>query len=106
MGPAARGSSNGEIALLNSEEREAFTQDLIARMRRIEGQARGIQKMLETNRDCEEIVLQLSAMRAAISKVAMAILAADMRTCLQADDATDASRRTIERATRMFMKFS
>ncbi len=91
---------------MNDEERQLLIQDLVARMRRIEGQARGIQKMLETNRDCEEIILQLSAMRAAISKVAMAILAADLRTCFHAEDASDTSRRTIERATRIFMKFS
>lgn len=78
-------------------------QDLIARMRRIEGQARGVQKMLETNRNCEEIVMQLSAMRAAISKVAMAILAGNMEKCFRSEDG---SRETIERATRIFMKFS
>lgn len=81
-------------------------QDLIARMRRIEGQARGIQKMLETNRDCEEVILQLSAMRAAISKVAMALLATNLRTCFHAEERGDAGERSIERATRIFMKFS
>lgn len=80
-------------------------QDLIARMRRIEGQARGVQKMLETSRDCEEIIMQLSAMRAALSKVAVAILAGNLEKCFRGDG-PDGDRDTIERAKKVFMKFS
>lgn len=80
-------------------------QDLIARMRRIEGQARGVQKMLETSRDCEEIIMQLSAMRAAISKVAVAILAGNIERCFRGDGPDD-TRDAIERAKKVFMKFS
>lgn len=80
-------------------------QDLIARMRRIEGQARGVQKMLETSRDCEEIVMQLSAMRAAISKVAVAVLAGNLEKCFRTDG-PEGTRDAIERAKKVFMKFS
>lgn len=98
-GPAGPGK---EVSGMDTDNAELI-QDLIARMRRIEGQARGVQKMLESNRNCEEIVMQLSAMRAAISKVALAILAGNMEKCFRSEDG---SRETIERATRIFMKFS
>lgn len=39
---------------------------LQARLRRIEGQIRGLQKMLDDNRDCREVIQQLTAVRAAI----------------------------------------
>lgn len=39
---------------------------LQARLRRIEGQIRGLQKMLDDDRDCREVIQQLAAVRAAI----------------------------------------
>jgi DNA-binding FrmR family transcriptional regulator len=40
--------------------------DLLVRLRRTEGQVRGIQRMIEENRDCQEVLQQLSAVRAAL----------------------------------------
>lgn len=48
--------------------------DLIRRMRKIEGQARGIVKMLEEGRECEAVLMQLAAMKAGINKVGMKAL--------------------------------
>ena len=42
---------------------------LVTRLRRIEGQVRGIQKMLEEDRDCMDVVTQIQAARAALAKV-------------------------------------
>lgn len=80
-------------------------EDLIARMKRIEGQARGIQKMLEEGRGCEEIIMQLSAIRAAIAKVAMAVMAANLEECLRDGEAAH-SQEAVERAKKIFLKFS
>lgn len=49
-------------------------QELVQRMRRIEGQARGIQRMLAAGEDCEKILVQLSAMRAALGRVGARVL--------------------------------
>jgi DNA-binding FrmR family transcriptional regulator len=48
--------------------------DLVRRMRKIEGQARGIIKMLEEGRECEAVLIQLAAMKAGINKVGMKAL--------------------------------
>jgi DNA-binding FrmR family transcriptional regulator len=40
--------------------------DLLVRLRRTEGQVRGIQRMIEENRDCQEVLQQLSAVRSAL----------------------------------------
>lgn len=61
---------------------EQVNRRLIARMARIEGQARGIQRMIEEGRDCREIVTQLAAMRAAISRVAFGLIAGNLQQCL------------------------
>lgn len=52
--------------------------DLIHRLKRIEGQARGVQRMLEEGEDCEQIVIQLGAMKSAINRVGMKAVACNM----------------------------
>lgn len=53
-------------------------QDLMRRMRRIEGQARGIQRLLDEKADCDDIVIQLAAMKAAVSRVAVKVAACQL----------------------------
>lgn len=57
---------------------------LTVRLKSIEGQARGIQRMLEDGRDCQEIIDQLAALRAASHAVNMQALEAFALYCLQA----------------------
>jgi len=47
---------------------------LLKRLRRIEGQVRGLQKMIDEGRDCESIMTQLVAVRAAIEGVGTLVL--------------------------------
>ena len=49
--------------------------DLIRRMRRIEGQARGVQAMLERDEDCKAILTQLAAISGALGQVARVVSA-------------------------------
>lgn len=72
---------------------DATKKRLLTRMARIEGQARGIQRMIDENRDCRDIVTQLAAMRAALSKVAFALISENLQRCISAAD--DAEREQI-----------
>ncbi|MDI3256824.1 MAG: metal-sensitive transcriptional regulator [Kyrpidia sp.] len=56
--------------------------ELLRRLRRIEGQVRGVQKMIEEDRYCVDILTQLAAIRAAANKVALTILEAHTRGCV------------------------
>lgn len=60
------------------EHNHELYEDLVKRMKRIEGQARGIQRMLEEGDDCEQVVVQLSAMKSAIHRVGMKAVACSM----------------------------
>src|SRR5690606_41585998 len=42
--------------------------ELVARLQRIEGQARGIQKMIEDGRECSEIMNQMASVKAAVNR--------------------------------------
>lgn len=58
-------------------------QALLHRLRRLEGQARGVQRMLQEGRDCQEVLVQLSAMKAALNRVAMHLIANNMERCIR-----------------------
>ncbi len=52
------------------------------RLKRIEGQVRGVQKMLDDDRECQEIVQQLTAVRAAIHNARLEFIRTYARDCL------------------------
>ncbi|HEX2140646.1 MAG TPA: metal-sensitive transcriptional regulator [Candidatus Limnocylindria bacterium] len=65
--------------------RHAYTKDrqeLLNRLRRIEGQARGIQRMVESEAYCLEILQQVDAMTAAADQVSMLVLEDHIAGCL------------------------
>ena len=59
-----------------------IAQDLLARLKKVEGQTRGVQKMIEEERYCVDILAQLSAIKAAVSKVELALLESHTRGCV------------------------
>jgi DNA-binding FrmR family transcriptional regulator len=60
----------------------AVHDDVLLRLRRVEGQIRGIQRMVEEGRDCREIVHQVAATRAALGSVSSVVLECYTRHCL------------------------
>lgn len=52
------------------------------RLKRAEGQMRGIQKMIEDEKDCVDIVTQLSAVRSSIDRIMGIIVAENLKDCL------------------------
>ena len=65
---------------------------LIKRLRRIEGQVRGIAKMVDEDRYCVDVLQQVAAVKAAIDKVALGLLDDHVRHCMVAG-AADEERR-------------
>jgi len=62
-------------------EEAISAETLVKRLKRIEGQIRGIQKMIENSRDCESIITQLGAVRSAIEGVGVLVLSNYMKLC-------------------------
>lgn len=58
---------------------------LINRLSRIEGQVRGIRKMVESDAYCTDILMQVSAINAALNAFNKELLASHIRTCVAAD---------------------
>ncbi|MEI8132683.1 MAG: metal-sensitive transcriptional regulator [Leptolinea sp.] len=65
-------------------------QNLLNRLRRIEGQVRGVQNMLDADRDCREILQQLTAIRSAVNGATQIFLEEYVSDCLlKPNDQTD-----------------
>ncbi len=67
--------------------------DLGKRLRRLEGQVRGVQKMLDEDRDCQEVVQQLAAIRSAAHQISLLLVRSYAAECLM-----DGSRGTAQQA--------
>jgi DNA-binding FrmR family transcriptional regulator len=57
--------------------------DLLARLRRIEGQVRGIQRMVEEDQYCLDILTQLNSVSAAVKAVGLGLLDDHVRHCVR-----------------------
>ena len=60
------------------------TADVIKRLRRAEGQIRGVIGMLEDGRDCVDVVTQLAAVSRALDRAGFKIIASGLQQCLSA----------------------
>jgi len=60
--------------------------DVVKRLRRAEGQVRGVIAMLESGRDCAEVVTQLAAVSRALDRAGFKVIAGGLEQCLDSDD--------------------
>lgn len=84
-----------------TEEKE----ELLARLRRVEGQIRGVQRMIEENRNCEAVVTQLMAARAALDRASVLIVNHHLAQCLLGGDGP-VNRAQLARIVEFLVKFS
>lgn len=65
----------------NEVEQEQIKKNVLSRMKRIEGQVRGIQRMIEGGKECEDILVQVRAVRSALQSANKLILKRYMLKC-------------------------
>jgi DNA-binding FrmR family transcriptional regulator len=76
---------------------------LMNRLSRTEGQIRGITKMIEENRDCREIVIQLAAVRAGVDRVINLIVTENLMSCVMSDT-DEIDKKQLEEALELIFK--
>jgi DNA-binding FrmR family transcriptional regulator len=74
----------------------ADSEQLLKRLRRIEGQVRGVQGMVEEDRYCIDVVTQITAIQAGLDKVALELLADHAEHCVIGGEPSRQSERTEE----------
>ena len=68
---------------------------MLKRLARIEGQLRGVQKLIREQQDCEKVLQQLSAARKALDKSFVEMIACLLETCLTEPQAKDEQLRQV-----------
>lgn len=77
------------------------------RLRRIEGQIRGVLKMMEEEQDCKDVVSQLSAIRSAADKAMAYIVAVNLEQCIiEEQEAGRDSSKLVRQAVDLLVKKS
>ena len=85
------------------ERREKEYRYLLNRLSRIEGQVRGIKRMVENDAYCTDILIQVSAVNAALNSFNKELLANHIRTCV-AEDIRAGKDETIEELVQTLQK--
>ena len=77
----------------------------INRLKRSEGQLRGIQKMMEEERDCIDIITQLTAVRSSVDRIIELMITENLTTCInQPLDDPEAQKERLEKAVQYLIK--
>jgi DNA-binding FrmR family transcriptional regulator len=76
------------------------------RLKRIEGQIRGIIKMLEENKDCEDILIQIGSAKSALHKAGQLILEKHLSTCVIDGIRDGKEEETIKKLSSALEQFS
>jgi DNA-binding FrmR family transcriptional regulator len=80
--------------------------DLVRRLRRAEGQVRAVQRMLEEDVHCRDIVTQISAASRALDQVGFRLLATGMVTCAEDPERAAAEGYSVSEIERLFTKLA
>ena len=88
---------------MEKEPESEAARDLRDRLARIEGQVRGVSKMIGEQRPCDEVLVQIMAVRAALEKIAAAVVSNSIDNCLALppEKAREAIGRSINMLTRV-----
>ncbi|SFE22338.1 DNA-binding transcriptional regulator, FrmR family [Paenibacillus algorifonticola] len=82
-----------------------YDDDMKRRLRRAEGQVRGVLKMMEEGKNCKDVVSQLSAVRSAVDKTLALVVAVNLEQCiLEEQEAGRDSSKVVKEAVELLIK--
>lgn len=82
-----------------------YDQHMRRRLNRVEGQIRGVLKMMEEERCCKEVVGQLSAVRSAIDKTMALVVAVNLEQCIKDEQSTGGDTgKVVQEAVELLVK--
>lgn len=87
------------------DNKEVSKVDILNRMKKIEGQAKGIQRMIEEDKCCGDIMVQISAIRSAINRVGGLIMDNYIKECLKETLKNNSSDDRIEEVIETIVKY-
>lgn len=95
-----------ESAKPGSIYRAEHQRDVINRLKRIEGQVRGLIDMVESGRPCEDVAQQMSAARKAMDKAFYRMMACSVMEAVSVSQSEEETVREVERSTKILEKYA
>jgi DNA-binding FrmR family transcriptional regulator len=80
--------------------------EVVKRLRRAEGQIRGVIAMLEAGRDYADVVTQLAAVSRALDRAGFKVIASGLRQCVTAQNGGKDQRAELERIEKLFLSLA
>ncbi|MDR7093269.1 metal-sensitive transcriptional regulator [Hydrogenophaga laconesensis] len=99
---ARRPSSSNDVMTHRPEHHR----DVVNRLKRIEGQVRGLIEMVEAGRGCEDVAQQMAAARKAMDKAFYRMMACSVMEAVSESDSEINTFRQVERSTRILEKYA
>jgi DNA-binding FrmR family transcriptional regulator len=83
-----------------------YDQQIKNRLKRVEGQIRGVLKMMEEEQGCKDVVTQLSAIRSAIDRAIAVIVSTNLEHCIrqEMEKGNRESEKLIQEAVNLLVK--
>lgn len=82
-----------------------YDDKVINRMKRIEGQVRGLIRMMEEDKDCRDVVTQMTAVRNAVDRTVALVVSMNLEQCIrESEDDEDNSEELIKEAVNLLVK--
>lgn len=85
---------------------ESTISDLQRRLRKVEGQVRGIHQMIADSRDCREVVTQIAAANKALEQAGFLLVSAGLTWCLEDPERSAAAGYDVSDVQKMFLKLA
>ncbi|UOR12088.1 metal-sensitive transcriptional regulator [Halobacillus amylolyticus] len=82
-----------------------FSPEMKHRLKRVEGQVRGVHKMMEEEKECKDIISQLSAVRGAVDRTIAFIVSQNLEQCVQEQTAKgEDTSKMVQEAVELLVK--
>jgi CsoR family transcriptional regulator, copper-sensing transcriptional repressor len=104
--PAKPTGTPSPTAAPNTAFRDEHQRDVVNRLKRIEGQVRGLIEMVESGRPCEDVAQQMAAARKAMDKAFYRMMACSVMEAVSVSQNEDETLREVERSTRILEKYA
>jgi DNA-binding FrmR family transcriptional regulator len=82
---------------------EEVSDEVLNRLRRAEGQLRGVQRLIEEGADCKTVLTQLNAAQSALHRTGLRLMAAGLRYCLADPGRAEAEGMTPDQMEKLFL---
>lgn len=90
---------------MDEDNRKSEKEKIITRLKKIEGQVRGVQKMIDSGSSCTDVLIQISAIKSAVNKVGTLVFENHAHECLRTSKEGYDEQESVEELMKILSNF-